>query len=593
MELQEYLYELQEDLRRQEQEFFNGDLTTSFYPERVFAERVMQWMAEEGMTGEPEPCHYEAQISGGSVRLSGYAFSGEESEDEAPEQLDLFVTLYEAGSQLASISSADIHKAAGQAYRFVRLSETGKINPDPVHPVSALVGLIRQHGRSLECVRIHVLSNGQRASRSRFAPTDDNGRRVLLDVMDIERIYNQFGGGSSRSEVLLTFPVPLPCVPIPDEKAGYDCVLTAIPGESLRALYEEHGSRVLESNVRSFLGDRVKVNKGIVDTLQTSPQNFIAYNNGVVVIVDEVGYAQADNGMAGISWLRGIQIVNGGQTTASLYFSRKKHAAGIDLGKVRVAAKIIQLGDGDEQSRQEFTASISKYANSQNSIKTSDLSANHPWHIELEKLAEKQYCPDGHTRWYYERSSGSYQVMLRREGTTPARLKQLKQQIPASHRLTKTDLIKYLTAWEQKPWRASLGGQKNYDAFMMEIEGRPMPDVADYKRLIALAILFISAQKLIRKRFKAYQGNITCYTISMLARQFGEKLALEQIWQKQAISAELGEQLEAWADEVRHLLDQSASGRMISEWAKKPGCWDYMQVHLLSLPSRKIAELKQ
>lgn len=591
MGLQEYLHELQDDLRRQEQEFFNGDSTASFYPERVFAERVMQWMAEEGMTGEPEYCHYEAQIGNGLVRLSGYALSGDETEDEAPEQLDLFVTLYDTGSHLASISSADIRKAAEQAYRFVRLSETGKVNPDPVHPVSALVELIRRHGRSLECVRVHVLSNGQRASRSKFAPMDDNGRRVLLDIMDIERIYNQFGGGGNRSEVLLTFPVPLPCVPIPDEEAGYDCVLTAIPGESLRALYEEHGSRVLEGNVRSFLGDRVKVNKGIVETLQSSPQNFIAYNNGVVVIVDEVGYAQADAGVAGISWLRGVQIVNGGQTTASLYFSRKKHA-GIDLSKVRVAAKIIQLGDGDEQARQEFTASISKYANSQNSIKTSDLSANHPWHVELERLAEQQYCPDGQTRWYYERSAGSYQVMLKREGGTQARLKQLKQQIPASHRLTKTDLIKYLTTWEQKPWRASLGGQKNHDAFMTDIEVRAMPDTAEYKRLVALAILFISAQKRIRKRFKAYQGNITCYTISMLARQFGERLALEQIWQKQAISAELGEQLEIWADEVRHLLNDSAGGRMISEWAKKPGCWEYMQVHPLSQPSHKIAEWK-
>jgi len=140
-------------------------------------------------------------------------------------------------------------------------------------------------------------------------------------------------------------------------------------------VYEKYGGRLLEANVRSFLSATVKVNKGIRDTLQDSPERFMAYNNGIVVVADEVHLGKTGDGGPGILWMKGMQIVNGGQTTASIYFSKKKNPQ-IDLSRVRVPAKIIALRSQDSIAEEALISDISRFANSQTSVKLSDLSAN-------------------------------------------------------------------------------------------------------------------------------------------------------------------------------------------------------------------------
>ena len=372
----------------------------------------------------------------------------------------------------------------------------------------------------------------------------------------------------------------LPCVYIPSEMSDYDYALTVIPGEALRFIYEKYGARLLEANVRSFLSITGKVNKGIRDTLKDDPERFMAYNNGIVVVADEAHIGRAADGSPGILWLRGMQIVNGGQTTASIYFSKKKDAD-IDLRRVRVPAKIIILKSADEISEEALISDISRYANSQNSVKQSDLSANKPYHIELEKLALQTYCPDGVGRWFYERAAGSYKTMLAREGTTPAKLKQLKEVvIPTSRKITKTDLAKYISAWDQKPDLVSLGSQKNFERFMDSLRNPEdeslliLHDVATYKKVIAKIILFKRTNSLVRPMFPAFQGNVATYLVSLLANRIGDKIDLEKIWSKQDISESLRRQLQIWAKEVNDVLHKTSNGKMISEWAKRSECWD-------------------
>ncbi len=262
-------------------------------------------------------------------------------------------------------------------------------------------------------------------------------------------------------------------------------------GATLRLLYERYGARLLEANVRSFLSQTGKVNKGIRDTLRDAPERFMAYNNGIVLIADEASLARAADGSMGLAWLKGMQIVNGGQTTASIYFTKRKHPD-IDLTRVRVPAKVIVLHSHNPDAEELLISDISRYANSQNAVKVSDLSANKPFHVELEKLALSTYCPDGTNRWFYERAAGSYNVMLAREGTTPARLRQIKEAIPPGRKITKTDLAKYVQAWGRKPQIVSLGNQKNFDRFMSDDDTvtSVVPDVSRYKHAIAQTILF-------------------------------------------------------------------------------------------------------
>ena len=295
------------------------------------------------------------------------------------------------------------------------------------------------------------------------------GKTVKLEVVDIERLHRHWSAGKPRDEIVVNFEEisgsALKCVYVPGDRSNYDYSLTAIPGETLFFIYEKYGARLLEANVRSFLSVTGKVNKGIRDTLRNDPEHFMAYNNGIVIVTDQAKLGADSSGTEGLLWLKGMQIVNGGQTTASIYFTKKKDSL-TDLARVRVPAKIIVLKSPDSADEERLIADISKFANTQNSVKVSDLSANKPFHIEVEKLALSTYCPDGVSRWFYERATGSYNTLLAREGNTPAQFRKLKESIPPSRRITKTDLAKYLMAWNQKPDVVSLGAQKNFERFM-------------------------------------------------------------------------------------------------------------------------------
>jgi len=458
------------------------------------------------------------------------------------------------------------------------------------------------HGiyNDLEQIRVYVITDKVAKSKS-FKTRDIGGKAVRLEVMDIERLHRHWSEGKPRDELVVDFNevsgAPLPCVFVPGENDDYDYALTAIPGEALRLLYEKFGARLLEANVRSFLSVKGKgVNAGIQSTLRSAPERFMAYNNGVVIVADEMRLGKSGDGSAGIAWLKGLQIVNGGQTTASLYFTKKKYPD-TDLGHVRVPAKIIVMKTVDANKEEALVSDISRFANSQNAVKQSDLSANKPFHVEIEKLSRSVYCPDGVGQWFYERAAGSYNTLLIREGTTPAKLKALKDAIPTARRITKTDLARYITAWDRKPDIVSLGSQKNFDRFMASLtpadgQETPLPTVTEFKAMIAKAKIYRESQKLLRPMFQAFQANVTAYTVSLLSEKLGSRLDLDRIWTRQAISPELLSQISVWAKEVNDVLHKSAGGRMISEWAKRSECKEAVMTANYSVAAAGIPEVK-
>jgi hypothetical protein len=595
MDLEEFLRQTRADVK----EAIADRMATpgGEYPfeEVVFTEIVMDHMASIGMTFDPEPCHYERVIGNARLRLGGYAVS------EDADQLDLFVSLYHGVDTVTPVHDADTKAAAEQCLRFLKRCAEGRIasTMDPSDDAFRVAHTINEVYPSLDQIRIYVLTDGQARAKN-FQAREVQGKTVKLEVMDIERLWRHWSEGKPRDELIVNFEEvsggALPCVYVDGEGAGYDYALTAIPGEALRFIYEKYGARLLEANVRSFLSVTGKVNRGIRDTLRDSPERFMAYNNGIVIVADEMHLSRTTDGSPGIVWLKGMQIVNGGQTTASIYFTKKRNPE-IDLGQVRVPAKVIRLRADDPTDEEGLISDISKYANSQNSVKLSDLSANKPFHVKIEQLSLTTYCPDGVGRWFYERAAGSYNTMLAREGTTPARLKKLKADIPSSRKITKTDLAKFLNAWDCKPHVVSLGAQKNFERFMETLASRagsesPLPDLVAYKRMVAKAIIFKAAQKLIRPMFPAFQANVVAYTVSVLSERIGNRLDLDKIWQQQALSSRLQEQIQAWAREVNEALHTTAEGRMVSEWAKKAECWEIVRNRNLSSPLAGIPEVR-
>ena len=595
MELAEFLLQTRADVKEQISDRMSEPGGEYPYEETVFTEIVMEHMANIGMTFEPEPCHYERTIGNARLRLGGYAVS------EDADQLDLFVSLYGGVETVKPVADRETKTAAEQCLRFLKRCAEGRLasTMDQSDDAFRVSHTIHESYSSLDQIRIYVLTDRQ-AKAKNFRAREVQGRTVKLEVMDIERLWRHWSEGKPRDELMVNFQEvsggALPCVYVQGEMADYDYALTAIPGQALRFMYEKYGARLLEANVRSFLSATGKVNRGIRDTLRASPERFMAYNNGIVIVVDEMHLARTADDSPGVAWLKGMQIVNGGQTTASIYFSKKKTPE-IDLGRVRIPAKIIRLRMDDPVEEEGLISDISKYANSQNSVKLSDFSANKPFHIDVERLSLTVYCPDGVGRWFYERAAGSYKTMLAREGTTPAKLKKLKLAIPFARKITKTDLAKFLNAWDCSPHLVSLGAQKNFERFMnglTDADGQQMQvlDVAAYKQMIAKAIIFKATQKLVRPMFSAFQANVAAYTVSVMSEKIGGKVDLDRIWQEQAVSDRLREQIQVWAREVNDTLHASANGRMISEWAKKAECWDAVLVGRLSSPLADIPELR-
>ncbi len=595
MNLEEFLVQTQGRVRADLAERMHDAAAPYPHEELIFSEIVMQHMADVGMIDDPKICQFSGRVGNATLRLAGYAVS------EDLDTLDLFVSLYDGSDEVAPVPDAEVMQAAGQCLHFLKNCVEGKLvkKLDETNDAFEIASVIEACYDALDRIRIFVLTDRQSKAKA-FKPRDVKGKTISLEVMDIERLHRHWSEGKPRDELLINFEEvsgdALPCVFVPGQLAGYDYALAAIPAETLYFLYEKFGPQLLEANVRSFLSATGKVNRGIRDTLRQAPEHFMAFNNGIVMVADEARIGRAADGSIGLTGLKGMQIVNGGQTTASIYFSKKKNPD-VDITRVRVPAKIIILQSSDPAAEEQMIADISRFANSQNSVKQSDLSANKPFHVQLEKLANTTFCPDGVGRWFYERAAGSYNVLFAREGTTPAKLRQLKEAVPIGRKISKTDLAKYLNAWDQRPDTVSQGSQKNFNRFMEDLaEGAlDAPDpltVGWFKKSIAKAILFKEAHRISRaKHFMQAQANIATYLVAILANRAGERLDLDRIWNRQAISPQLQAQLVTWAREVETALRSNSGARMISEQAKRPECWQAIRQYDFSDLRADIPEL--
>ena len=276
-------------------------------------------------------------------------------------------------------------------------------------------------------------------------------------------------------------------------------------------------SRQRMLNVRSFLSARGKINAGIRHSLHEEPDRFVAYNNGIVATVDMLKTTRLPDGRTAISRVQGFQIVNGGQTTASI--DRAKKVDRVDLSSVFVPAKITLI---DPPSRTEIVSRVSRYANTQNVIQMADFSANEPFHVELERLSYRIWCPGEQGRWFYERARGQYQVAKARLSATPAQARRFTEQTPPNRKFTKPEIGKYQHAWLLRPHVISMGAQKNFDRFMQELRTRLgkewLPDDQYYRDLIAKAIIYRAADRIVKiERFPAYRANIVAYLVAYLS----------------------------------------------------------------------------
>lgn len=548
-----------------------GDAEGGDFTENAFVDVVTEHLADIGMIENPVTCHFTGKVGTGNVRVSGHAIPDD------GERIDLIVAIFGGMGRPATISTAEVTRLAGQGARAL-LAASRQVHLD-LETASDRYAMMERISELLAAgtkqARVIVITDGTCSIRSLDDATVA-GVDVGFEVYDIRRLMRTMRSGQTREVIDIDLAAlgmpPIPCVEMPPSAEPYETYLAIFSGDTLYELYETYGPRILEFNVRAFLQATGKVNRGIRDTIRDRPGYFMAYNNGISVTADEVRTESVGSGTV-ITGFRGMQIVNGGQTTASIHRARKRDR--LDLSRVHVPAKITRL---PPESVEEMVPQISRYANTQNVIQEADFSSNEPFHIAMERLSKDVWAPGERTRWFYERSRGQYQTALNIEGTTEARARAFRERTPPANRISKTDLARFLNSWSRLPHIVSGGVQKNFIAYMRRMrESRGAkwePDEGFYRDAVAQAILFLAAQRIVRREsFPAYRINIATYLVAYLSHRTGGKLRLDLIWQRQSLSNDLEALLRTWSHAVDRQIQSSAAGRNVTEWAKKEACW--------------------
>lgn len=421
-----------EDLRAEVDE---GVLAGEPYSEPEFTRIVLDRLAEEGVLENPTLLDQEGSFGNAKYKITGFSL------DEEQERLVLITTIYKDQFPPQAIPLDEIRSAAERAVRFFTCSARGlheKIEPSATD-ASELARKLYELRDRISFIRAFILTDGLVGSRT----LDDlviDGTRVTYEIYGMERLFRVLGEGVSREDIVLELADHatggVPCLPVPAVDGNYQAYLAALPGAALADAYEHYGTRLLELNVRAFLGvsRRKSVNAGLRATLKDEPANFLAFNNGIVATVDHLDIDNS-GGIPRIRNLKGLQIVNGGQTTASIHRSRR--IDGQKLDAVLVPAKIVVV-PADDLTR--MVAAISRSANSQNTVQPADFSANDPFHVRVEHLANNVWLTDGTGRWFYERARGAYGAQESRVAARASQKRAFARETPKDRRFAKTDL---------------------------------------------------------------------------------------------------------------------------------------------------------
>ena len=559
--------------------------THGWEPQDFFTAVMLGYLEEAGEVEDPIICPFR----GYGLQLNAYHIS------ESYDEIDIFVSVYNESETLNSVSRTDIDAAVKRGIQLYRraTSDLYSVFEKDSDTYEFAITLHNEKAK-IKKARIIALTNGTVKSIP-FEKIDLAGVEISFSVWDIDRLYRCTTSGKMRETIEIDFQssygVTIPCIENATSDV-YSVYLAILNGELLARIYEEHGPRLLERNVRSFLQVKGAVNKGIRDTLRDEPDMFLAYNNGISVTAESVEVVRDENGRPSIKKIRDMQIVNGGQTTASIYNAWKDKKLDVDLSKVFVQMKLSVISTS--AAMDEIVPKISAFANTQNKIQMADFSANDPFHRKIEELSRITWAPaqggQKPQNWFYERARGQYADMLSKE-TTTLRRKAYKETHPL---FTKTDLAKYENTWDQMPYCVSEGAQKNFKKFTMRLaeRGNYVPDAKYYERLIAKAILFRRTEKLVQQQqYGGYRANIVTYTIAYLSHVTGQRIDLDAIWKNQSLTTALEENIIEVSKFVQQMIVNPPGGANVGEWCKKQQCWNAIKEHSYEITEDLRAEL--
>ncbi len=524
-------------------------------------------------------------IHGRRMTMDGFYY------DEYDKSMVILYSDFSNSDEIVNLINTDIDKAYSSMRNLVEACEEGYILNNGFEESSSgyeLATLIKLKKAEIIKYRFYIITDKVISNRVKNLKQEKIGNKIVdLNIWDMNRLYNMYASSQIKESIDIVFDddINIQCINAVNEDT-YKAYLAVIPGDVLANMYIEYGSRLLEGNVRSFLSTKGKVNKGIRNTILNEPSMFFAYNNGIAATATEI---EIDDINHRIKRIKDLQIINGGQTTASIANVILQDQKSDEVKRVFVPMKI-SIVDGEKAS--DMIPQISRCANSQNKVDESDFFSNHPYHIRIEEYSRKMFAPpvNGNpyqTIWFYERAKGQY--IQEQMKLTASEKKKFQTKNPKNQVLKKVDVAKYLNTFDCKPDIVSKGAQASMRYFAEIITKKwetsnTEYNEAYYKKLVAYAIIFKGTETLVAeqdwyKEIKAYRANIVTYSIAVIIDKIKKKypnlsIDYKKVWSEQKIYYSLYEQLLKTTKEMLGFITRADRLTLnVTEWCKKEECW--------------------
>ena len=610
MEIDEFRKQFIDELR------FNAEHEGT-EPETQFINKALNDLEELGVLNDPMPMSVEIKGRRGRIMsFDAYAY------DEADSALVLIASDFvNERDEVSTLTNTRIDDLYNHMKNFIDECVNGDMAEycDDSDPAISIAKEFRKKiGKgmiSTEILRFKffILSNSVLSKQVKNVSKEDFLERpVELNVWTVERFFQTFTSNASEIIEIDTedFNCPgIPCIKAElGERTNYDAYLGIVPGRFLADIYLKYGSKLLQGNVRAFLSVRGKVNKGIRETIINHPSNFFTYNNGIAIVARSVDFS-AD----GSRIVRFVdpQIINGGQTTASLANAiiKKEDKNGMDTLFVPMKLTVLNVENdmSEEQIEQynDITKTISKCANSQNVVSEADFFSNHPFHVMMENLSRKVMAPPVagkpyQTIWFYERSRGKWEQEQMK--LTVAQRKTFCEKNPKQQVIKKEKLAKCLNTLYMNPNQVCQSSAINFSKFAdviekMYDESRESINEEFFKKCVCSVIIFDQLDTLINKaEWYPKGGNkaqIVPYTISKLMTLIPKDRDLDwkTIWLKQSLYPALADELLRLAEITHNFLEEEAQGGLVRSIARTQKVWDDFKKYDFKLSDRFVYSL--
>lgn len=584
MEIEEFRKNLIEDVKTSAAAEGEGTVST-------FVNECLDQLQGINVVQDYEVCFGSGKNGRRNYRVDAGSF------DDFDCSMSLFIADFSGEDDIPTLTRTEANSLFDKLIAFL----DGSINRnlrEEIEISTPLYDLVEDLNRLKTTIRkykLFIITDKQMSAQIKtFEEGDFNGVPVEYNLWDINRFYRVLSSGNGHEPIEIDFITQmkeagiqsqgLPFLLATDD-ADIKSYLCVIPGKVLANLYDTYGSRLLEGNVRAFLSTRGKVNKNIRKTIlgfgEEDKRLFFSYNNGISATASSV---KIENNC--ITSIKNLQIVNGGQTTASLSNTQFKDHA--DLSGIYVQMKLTEIPDST--LAQTLIPKISRYSNSQNKVSDADFFSNHEFNIRMESISRRMYAPavDGNqfeTLWFFERSRGQYEQEQSKMTRAEKNKFQLKN--PKTQKFTKTDLAKYRNTWDEKPFYVCMGAQKNFNKFAEKLVEEWDKDDKQfneqyYRNTVAIAIMFKYIDKMILAQDwyeKGYKANIVTYTLAYFHYRIQQtypkcELNLQYIWEKQRVPEPIKHEFIKIAKFVFEFI--TADDRPIdnvTEWTKKEDCW--------------------